>query len=194
MFGRKKDQSVTAKEVPVTTQGPASTRSQQSQASSMAHPSTDRPSGSGGFRPEIARRVPDLPGTSRSAGDDNDDAKKLIVGREIELNGEITACDTLVVEGKVTATLGHCRRIDIAEPGVFKGSADIEEAEISGLFEGDLKVRGHLLLRASGRIKGDVRYGRLEIESGGEIIGNMATIDAEADAPAATPLAAAEAS
>lgn len=160
----------------------------------MANPSGDRPAGPGGFRPEIARRVPDLPGASRSAGDDNEDAKKLIVGREIELNGEITTCDTLVVEGKVTASLGRCRRIEIADSGIFKGAAEIDEAEISGLFEGDLKVRGQLLLRANGRIKGDVRYGRLEIESGGEIIGNLATIDDEAEAPVATPLAAAEAS
>lgn len=160
----------------------------------MAIASGDRPAGTGGFRPEIAKRVPDLPGASRSAGDDGDDAKKLIVGREIELNGEITTCDTLVVEGKVTATLGRCRRIEIAESGVFNGAAEIDEAEISGLFEGDLKVRGQLLLRASGRIKGDVQYGRLEIESGGEIIGNLATMDEDAVTPAATPLAAAEAS
>ncbi len=194
MFGRKKDQNVPTTEVPATTHASASTKAQQTQGSSMANSSGDRPAGSGGFRPEIARRVPDLPGASRSAGDDNEDAKKLIVGREIELNGEITTCDTLVVEGKVTASLGRCRRIEITDSGIFKGAAEIDEAEISGLFEGDLKVRGQLLLRASGRIKGDVRYGRLEIESGGEIVGNLATVDDEAEAPAATPLAAAEAS
>ncbi len=160
----------------------------------MATASGDRPTGSGGFRPEIARRVPDLPGAARSAGDDGEDSKKLIVGREIELNGEITTCDTLVVEGRVTASLGRCRRIEITESGVFKGAAEIDEAEISGLFEGDLKVRGQLLLRASGRITGDVRYGRLEIESGGEIVGNLATIAEAAEATAATPLATAEAS
>lgn len=194
MFGRKKDQNVPTTEVPAPAQGPGATRPPQPPASGTVMPSSDRLAGAGGFRPEIARRVPDLPGASRSAGDDNEDAKKLIVGREIELNGEITTCDTLVVEGRVTASLGRCRRIEIAESGAFKGAAEIDEAEISGLFEGDLKVRGKLLLRASGRIKGDVRYGRLEIESGGEIVGNLATIDVEAESAPATPLAAAEAS
>ena len=66
---------------------------------------------------------------------------KLIVGREISLSGEITACDRLVVEGSVEANLANCRDIDIAETGLFKGSASIDDVEIRGRFEGTLNVR-----------------------------------------------------
>src|SRR5918999_760873 len=55
--------------------------------------------------------------------------RTLIVGREIALSGEITSCDRLVVEGSVEANLANCRDIDIAESGLFKGSASIDEAE-----------------------------------------------------------------
>jgi cytoskeletal protein CcmA (bactofilin family) len=101
------------------------------------------------------------------------ETRKLIVGREISLSGEITACDRLVVEGSVQANLANCRDIDIADSGLFKGSASIDDAEIRGRFEGTLTVRRRLLIRASGRVVGTVRYGQIEIECGGQISGDV---------------------
>ena len=49
--------------------------------------------------------------------------QKLIVGSEIELSGNISACERLVVEGRVEAHLHDCREIEIARTGTFKGSA-----------------------------------------------------------------------
>ena len=99
--------------------------------------------------------------------------RKLIVGREISLAGEITSCDRLVVEGSVEANLANCRDIEISDTGVYKGSASIEEAEIRGRFDGVLNVRRRLLIRASGRVTGTVRYGQIEIERGGQISGDV---------------------
>ena len=104
------------------------------------------------------------------------DHKKLIVGREIILNGEIRTCDFLVVEGRVEAVLNDCRQIDIASSGQFKGSADIESADISGRFDGDLTVHGRLTVRATGRVFGKVKYGQLEVERGGIISGTVESL------------------
>jgi cytoskeletal protein CcmA (bactofilin family) len=101
------------------------------------------------------------------------DMRKLIVGREITLSGEITSCDKVIVEGSVEANLTNCRDIDIAESGLFKGSASIEDAEIRGRFEGNLVVRKRLLIKASGRVSGTIRYGQIEIECGGQISGDI---------------------
>ena len=101
------------------------------------------------------------------------ETRKLIVGREISLSGEITACDRLVVEGSVEANLANCRDIDIAESGLFKGSASIDDAEVRGRFEGTLNVRRRLLIRATGKVTGNVRYGQVEIECGGQISGDV---------------------
>ena len=99
--------------------------------------------------------------------------RKLIVGREIRLAGEITSCDRLVVEGSVEANLANCRDIEISDTGVYKGSASIEEAEIRGRFDGVLNVRRRLLIRATGRVAGTIRYGQIEIERGGQISGDV---------------------
>ena len=123
------------------------------------------------------------------------ETRKLIVGREISLSGEITACDRLVVEGSVEANLANCRDIDIAESGLFKGSASIDDAEVRGRFEGTLNVRRRLLIRATGKVTGNVRYGQIEIECGGQISGDvqaqpmadMSDAPSKADAPAPRP-------
>jgi len=123
------------------------------------------------------------------------ETRKLIVGREISLSGEITACDRLVVEGSVEANLANCRDIDIAESGLFKGSASIDDAEVRGRFEGTLNVRRRLLIRATGKVTGNVRYGQIEIECGGQISGDvqaqpmadMSDASSKADAPAPRP-------
>ncbi len=110
--------------------------------------------------------------------------RKLIVGREISLAGEITSCDWLVVEGSVEANLANCRDIEISDTGVFKGSASIEEAEIRGRFDGVLNVRKRLLIRAGGRVKGTVRYGQIEIERGGQISGDVQAQPTTGELPA----------
>lgn len=101
------------------------------------------------------------------------EAKKLIVGRDIVLSGKITSCDRLLVEGRVEADLSETRSMEISPNGVFKGTAEIDTAEIAGRFEGSITVRQRLLIRASGKVIGTIRYGTVEIEAGGEIAGDV---------------------
>jgi cytoskeletal protein CcmA (bactofilin family) len=99
--------------------------------------------------------------------------RQLTVGREISLSGEIASCDTLIVEGSVEANLQNCRDVDIAESGLFRGTAEIENADVRGTFEGNLIVRKRLLIRAGGQVTGTIRYGQIEIELGGQISGDV---------------------
>src|SRR6201997_5134816 len=120
--------------------------------------------------PEPFRRVGEI-GTQPRRNDS--EVRKLTVGREITLSGEITSCDKLIIEGSVEANLNNCRDVEIAESGRFKGSASIEDAEIQGRFEGNLVVRKRLLIKATGRVSGTIRYGQIEIECGGQISGDI---------------------
>jgi cytoskeletal protein CcmA (bactofilin family) len=98
---------------------------------------------------------------------------KLTVGPNIKLKGvEITDCDTLVVEGFVEATMDS-RVIQIAEQGAFKGSAEIDVAEIHGQFDGNLTVRQKLVIYSTGKVTGTIRYGKLVIEEGGQLAGEI---------------------
>ncbi|MBI4290489.1 MAG: polymer-forming cytoskeletal protein [Betaproteobacteria bacterium] len=101
---------------------------------------------------------------------------KLIVGPDIKLKGaEITDCDTLVVEGRVEASMDS-RVIQIAETGVFVGRAGVDVAEIRGRFDGELTATKQLLIRSTGRVSGTIRYGKIAIEEGGELSGDVGAI------------------
>ena len=114
------------------------------------------------------------PGNGTPAPRHNDgDLRKLIVGREISLSGEINSCDKLIVEGSVEANLQNCHDVELLESGLFKGSATIDDIEVRGRFEGNLIVRKRLFIRATGKVSGTIRYGQIEIECGGQISGDI---------------------
>ncbi|MEM7653937.1 MAG: polymer-forming cytoskeletal protein [Pseudomonadota bacterium] len=126
------------------------------------------------------RRGLEIPGMTRPrdvATAPASDGKHLIVGAEISLNGEIKACERLIVEGTVEAALIGSQTLEISQGGLFKGPADVQDAEIDGRFDGELTVHGRLLIRANGLVTGRVRYGQIEIELGGEIAGDVQSVD-----------------
>lgn len=104
---------------------------------------------------------------------------RLIVGPDVKLKGaEILDCDTLVVEGRVEATMDS-RVIHIAENGSFNGKVSIDVAEIHGCFEGELTVRSQLLIHSTGRVSGKIRYGKILIDEGGRLSGDVQSLDAD---------------
>ncbi len=117
-----------------------------------------------------------------------EELRKLTVGRDIALTGEISACDYLVVEGTIEARVREGKRMEIADCGLFRGTVEIDEADIAGRFEGDITVHGRLRVRATGRIDGKVQYGELEVEAGGHIEGELHSTKGKSAGNAAAPL------
>ena len=65
------------------------------------------------------------------------------------------------------------RVIQISERGAFKGAAEIDIAEIHGQFDGNLTVRQKLTIYATGKVSGKIRYGKVVIEEGGQLTGEI---------------------
>jgi cytoskeletal protein CcmA (bactofilin family) len=101
------------------------------------------------------------------------DVRTLIIGPGVSVKGEITSCNRLIVEGKIEAKLADCPNVIIKEGGVFNGESTTENAEVQGSFDGNLVVRGRLLVQATGRVSGKIAYGDIEIERGGKISGEI---------------------
>src|SRR2546429_454087 len=95
------------------------------------------------------------------------------LGPETLLSGELKSCDTLVMEGTVDSSRIECRKFVLGSSGSCKGEVQAESAIISGRFEGRLIVRARLLIKSGGQVRGSVQYGQVEIESGGELQGDM---------------------
>ena len=102
---------------------------------------------------------------------------KLIVGPDIKMKGvEVTDCDTLVVEGRIEATLDS-RVLQIAQNGMFCGTVAVDTAEIHGKLEGELTVRKQLIIHATGKVSGKIRYAKIKVEEGAELAGEISMME-----------------
>lgn len=115
-------------------------------------------------------------GSLSYAGTPQEESRRLIVGRDITLNGDIACCDCLIVEGTVHAQGFTARRLDILEVGFFAGSAEVQDVVVAGRFEGKLVVPGRLTVKSTGRIYGEIEYGVLEAEAGAKVEGQLAAL------------------
>ncbi len=185
MFGRKPpsgpgESSPPAGAPPMTTFQPAAQRA--------TPPAPPRPSPTGEGEPGLpSRPAPGQPAVAAAPGaaqpprrpaepirqEPAREVRKLIVGRDITLSGEIAACDHLIVEGTVEASVKECHRLEVAEAGLFRGKVEISEAEIAGRFEGEITVQGRLSVRSTGRIEGKIQYGELAVDAGGTLDGEV---------------------
>ena len=110
---------------------------------------------------------------------------KLVVGPQIKIKGvEISDCDTLVVEGRIEATLDS-RVLEITEHGVFQGTIAVDNAEVHGRFEGELTVRKQLIIHSTGRVSGKIRYAKIKVEEGAELAGEMQMLEKDRSSVAA---------
>jgi cytoskeletal protein CcmA (bactofilin family) len=92
------------------------------------------------------------PATSHAEMTKSDERKeaKLVVGPDIKMKGaEISDCDTLVVEGRMEATLDS--RV--------------------------LEISKQLIIQGTGRVSGKIRYAKIKIEEGAELSGEVSTLD-----------------
>jgi cytoskeletal protein CcmA (bactofilin family) len=134
------------------------------------------PAPSRGLMPPLA--TPPAPEAPKPA--DKTETRKearLVVGPDIKMKGvEINDCDTLVVEGRVEATMVS-RIIQIAEGGAFNGKVEVDVAEVRGQFQGEMTARKKLVVHASGRVSGKIRYGRMLVQEGGEMSGDVGAME-----------------
>lgn len=130
--------------------------------------------------PAAAAKPPEQPQPQAASNTASGGTARLIVGAEIKLKGaEINDCDTLIVEGQVDASMTS-RVIEVAKTGLFRGKVQVDFAEIRGRFEGELTAHKQLMIRSSGRVSGNIRYGCILIEEGGELSGDVAVTEANA--------------
>ena len=118
-----------------------------------------------------------LPTASAAVSPADRKEAKLVVGPDIKLKGvEISDCDTLIVEGRVEATL-ESRVLEITPHGVFQGTIAADNAEIHGRFEGELTVRKQLVIYGAGKVSGKIRYAKIKVEEGAELSGEISMLD-----------------
>jgi cytoskeletal protein CcmA (bactofilin family) len=96
----------------------------------------------------------------------------VVVGKGAFIVGEITNCSQVEIagalEGKVIA-----EAVIVRASGCLKGTVQSERAEVHGIIEGQVQIEQHLDIRSTGKVSGELAYGRLSVASGGCLAGTI---------------------
>lgn len=188
IFGRKKDDAPDAATGPESVSVPAARDPDLGVPAYRPPPAGSQPVGMPpkptippvGTRPAMAQAPSPATAPRGPRPDAAHERRTLVVGRGISLQGTVTDAERLVVEGTVESQMIQAAELSISANGVFRGEVQVEDAEIAGLFDGTITVRGNLVIRATGKLKGTVRYRKLSVEEGGTMMGSMEMLPGEA--------------
>jgi cytoskeletal protein CcmA (bactofilin family) len=187
IFGRKKDDAPDAATGPESVSVPAARDPDLGVPAYRPPPAGSQPVGMPpkptippvGNRPAMAQAPSPAAAPRGPRPDAAQERRTLVVGRGISLQGTVTDAERLVVEGTVESQMIQAAELSITSTGVFRGEVQVEDAEIAGLFDGTITVRGSLVIRATGKLKGTVRYRKLSVEEGGTMMGSMEMLPGE---------------
>jgi cytoskeletal protein CcmA (bactofilin family) len=98
---------------------------------------------------------------------DNGNSDFGLIGRGIEITGDIVFADRLQVDGKVTGKItSESGSIVIGESGHIEAQVDVGICVIHGALHGNLIARSKVEIRKSGHVHGDVITPVLLVEEG----------------------------
>lgn len=183
LFSSKREDNVVSRDPRLAGYGQNTSSASSTPGNSASTTPAPTGSASGQNAGNPATATTSIPGVEAAKGNEGIAGNRLMVGPDVKLKGaEILDCDTLVVEGRVEATMDS-RVINIAANGSFSGKVGIDVAEIHGRFDGELTARSQLIIHATGRVSGTIRYGKIKIEEGGEISGDVRSLASEEVTP-----------
>ena len=181
-----KDPKLPARPTTTASPGPSTPATPPAPTPPSTTAATSRPPSPASTSPLASPPVSAPSGTAATANDAP--GSRLSIGPNINLKGvEISNCDVLVIEGNVDATITS-KVMEIAQPGQFSGTANIDIAEIHGEFSGELTVRTKLVVHGTGRVTGTIRYGKLVVAEGGVLSGELKQLDAPEEARSGAPM------
>ncbi len=89
-----------------------------------------------------------------------------IVGRGSHVTGDMIVQGSIHINGEIDGRVEATGYVTVSETGVVHGGLQGEYAIIGGIVEGDVKVKGKVVLGRYSKLKGDIVSNRLIIEDG----------------------------
>lgn len=93
-------------------------------------------------------------------------AVETLIGRSCEIKGDITAKNTIRVDGRVEGHLKSSETVIIAENASVKGDIEAKFVVIGGKVTGDVIATARLEILNTGELYGDIRTPKLMIAEG----------------------------
>ena len=101
---------------------------------------------------------------------------KVVIGHGVSINGEIKKADEVQIDGEADVTM-KTDNLVVGITGDCKGDIETHNADIWGMFDGDIKASGTLTIQEQGKVSGKIEYQSLQIKLGGKISGDIKLSD-----------------
>ncbi|MGI9411850.1 MAG: polymer-forming cytoskeletal protein [Hyphomicrobiaceae bacterium] len=99
----------------------------------------------------------------------------MIVMEHTSISGKIGNCRVLEVHGYVDGEV-DADRIVVHETGRLYGTVSVREVEVNGDVQGDIKVLNLIKIGRVGSVTGNVQYGQLAVEPGGNLSADVRNV------------------
>lgn len=117
------------------------------------------------------KETPKSGGTGRPTSAPGNALNSLVQGTVI--TGDIKAPNDLRIDGTVEGNV-HCdARLIIGPAGSISGEVICQNAMIEGTFSGNIRVQDTLNIREQATVEGEVRYGKLIVQPGAKLNGDV---------------------
>ena len=101
---------------------------------------------------------------------------KVVIGNGVSITGEIKKADEVQIDGEADVTM-KTDNVVIGNTGICKGNIETHNADIWGVFDGDLKASGTLTIQEEGKATGTIEYQNMQIKLGGKLSGDIKISD-----------------
>ena len=101
-----------------------------------------------------------------------------VIGEDLIIQGELRSRGDIDVLGYVTGSV-IAQRLTVGHGGKVYGTVRAESAEVNGVLQGTVAVRNLIRIGSTGSVNGDVRYGQLALDQGGELSADVHNVPPE---------------
>jgi cytoskeletal protein CcmA (bactofilin family) len=123
-------------------------------------------------------------GLKRDISPPGSDQIENVLGRSVQVHGDLKADGSFRVDGTVTGSIESAAAVIVGESGCVQGDVRGREVVVAGKVQGNVTATKHLDIVSSGRIEGDIDAESVRIETGGVFRG-MSRMGAKAEPDAA---------
>jgi len=89
-----------------------------------------------------------------------------IIGQGTKIVGDIDTNGDIRIDGNIEGNVNSKGKVVIGSNGLIKGEVFCSNAELAGSLNGKIAVSELLSLKASSKVTGDIKTGKLNIEPG----------------------------
>ncbi len=96
-----------------------------------------------------------------------------VIGPAVKVEGDLKGTGNVLIEGTLTGTLTTDKDVTVGEKADIKANISATNASVAGSVNGSLMISGHLIIKSSAKITGDITTKTIAVESGARINGHL---------------------